>query len=76
MPKAEAEGWDTYMERRLLDALFFDSSKSRKLELSSENKATVDVHWDMYTHNSLLSIILIGKGRNIHISVGFCVARS
>ena len=31
-------------ERRLLDALYLRSSKSRKLENPIQNKATVDVH--------------------------------
>ena len=35
--------------RRLLNALFLTLHKSRKLKLSQENEATVDVHCRIYT---------------------------
>ena len=64
---------DTYMIRRLLGALFLTSENFATFQDVVENKATVDVHGRVI---SCYQIILWLCVTDLHIGVGFCVARS
>ena len=64
------------MERRLSDALFFGSSKSRKLKFpkrQSNDRCPLGYVFNLF---SFLLLPYIRRRRGVHIGVGFCVARS
>ena len=71
-------GGMTYMNKRLLDALFLTCRKLRNFQSQSKGKATVDALWVCIHLACGVSFLLIGHtmGEVYHIGVGFCVARS
>lgn len=80
---AEAERAGMLYEKGVyLDALFFDASELRKLQINVKNKATVDAHVNMSLGQFLIVRIHHSWCRVHGITVstysawGFCVARS